>query len=204
MKKLVISAFFAITLSSSALAAKHVPVAAAPTATATSTIPARTVNAVTPTPAPAPHSNAAPVPSNSSRLYIGAQLSDTSAGALLGYQINKMFAMEVSYDFVNPVNTTTTLLERSRYGASGIALFPIKFIEFWETSLYMKLGYGHSTEKLTVYSLPASTSVTTTNKNSITGGVGMHVDLNKSISSRLGINVVDSDRTIYLSLMYRL
>lgn len=204
MKRIVIAALLTIISSSSALAAKVVAESNVPTSTAaTSTKAAHAVAAATPAPAPAASTNSAPAASNNSWVYIGAQFSDASAGGLVGYQFNKLLSMEISYDVVNPVNTSNTLHERSRYGASGVALFPIKFIEIGATSIYMKLGFGHSTDKLTVTTLPASTTITSTDKAGITGGAGVHVDLNRNISSRLGVNVIDTDKTIYLAAMYK-
>jgi hypothetical protein len=120
-----------------------------------------------------------------------------------------MFSMEISYDYVDPVYGPTTKQERSRAGASGLAMFPLKFSEMGPMAIYIKVGYGRSTEKFTVNDpgspplLPATTSVTTTSTTGVTGGAGIHVDLSSSASVRLGFNVVGSDKSTYLAAMYK-
>lgn len=214
MNRLFITAFLSVTITTPAVAARYVSASSAPApATPTRTVIAA-ASAPTPTPAPAPTPIVpvrASTPSNSG-MYIGAQLGDSSVGMLLGYQLSKMFSMEISYDYVDPVYTTitsqTTTLKRSRAGASGIAMFPIKFNEMGPMAIYIKVGYGRATEQTTVEDsglggLPATTTVTTISTTGVTGGAGVHVDLTSSSSARLGFNVVGSDRTAYLAAMYK-
>ena len=136
-------------------------------------------------------------------------MGDSTIGAFLGYQISKMYAMEVSYDYVDPVRTPTTSLEVSRIGASGLAIFPIKFSEMGPMAIYIKVGYGRTTEKYTVNDpgtppfLPATSTVTTTIKTGVTGGAGVQVDLSTNSTARLGVNYVGGDRSVYLAAMYK-
>lgn len=143
---------------------------------------------------------------------MGAQLGDSSVGAVMGYQFTRMFGMEISYDYFDPLYTravTTTTAEKNRLGASGLAMFPIKFSEMGPMALYIKVGYARTTDKLTTEdpglppSIPASTFITTTTKTGVTGGAGVHVDMSKSASVRLGVNVVGSEHNTYLAALYR-
>ena len=138
-------------------------------------------------------------------------MGDSSVGLLFGYRLSKMFSMEISYDYVDPhytYDTVKTIRERTRLIASGLAMFPVKFSDMGPMALYVKVGYGRSSERVTVDDpglggLPASTTVTTTSTTGVTGGAGVHVDLSTSTSARLGINVVGSDKTTYLAALYR-
>lgn len=195
--------------------------ASAPSANSTSNIviaatPAPAPTPVTaPAPAPAPRPAAAPAPASNAidtGSYIGAQLGDSSVGLVLGYQFTKMFGMEISYDYFDPLYTravTTTTAEKNRLGASGLAMFPIKFSDMGPMALYVKVGYARTTDKSTTDdpglppSIPASTFVTTTTKTGVTGGAGVHVDMSKSASVRLGINVVGNEHSTYLAVLYR-
>ena len=220
MKQLFITLIFATVLVPPAIAAKLIP--AAPNTNSSSepvtqTQPARTVTpaAATTTPVrpiqtvtPAPARTPPPVTNNSS-FYIGAQVGDSTIGALLGYQISKMYAMEIAYDYVDPIYQPNTTLEKSRAGISALALFPVKFNELGPMAIYIKLGYGRTTEKSTVTDpgipgfLPATTTVTTTLKTGVTGGAGVQVDLSTSTTARLGVNYVGGDRSVYLAAMYK-
>lgn len=145
-------------------------------------------------------------------LYAGAQLGDSSIGLVMGYQFTKMFGMEVSYDYFDPLYTravTTTTAEKNRLGASGLAMFPVKFSDMGPMALYVKVGYARTVDKVTTDdpgippSLPASTFITTTTRTSVTGGMGVHVDMSKAASVRLGMNVVGSEHSTYLAVLYR-
>lgn len=193
------SASPAATTTQPAAASSNVVVAAAPTPVAA--------------PAPRPAATATTAASGiDTGIYIGAQLGDSSVGAVMGYQFTKMFGMEISYDYFDPLYTravTTTIAEKNRLGASGLFMFPVKFSEMGPMALYVKVGYARTTDKLTTDdpglppSIPASTFITTTTITGVTGGAGVHVDVSKSATARLGVNVVGSERSTYLAVMYR-
>jgi opacity protein-like surface antigen len=187
MKQLIVATLFVFAFSAQAMAA---------------VIPARTQTANS-----APKPVATPVAARTGA-YLGAQLGDSTIGALLGYQLTKMFAMEIRYDYVDPVYTDTTSLKKSRGDVSGLAMFPIKFSEMGPMALYVKVGYELYTEKYTVNNPgvpvpPATTTITTTHKTGVTGGAGVHVDLSDRTTARLGVNVSGSDRSVYLNAIYK-
>ena len=225
MKLFITTIFLTATLANQTFAARLIPAAPAATptteqkevaqATRTATPAAtivRPVQAAAPAQTPAPSRPAQPA-ANSSAFYLGAQVSDSTIGALTGYQFSKMYAMELSYDYVDPVRTSTatgkTSLEVSRIGASGLAMFPIKFSEMGPMAIYIKVGYARTTEIYTVNDngtpplLPATTSVTTTIKTGVTGGAGVQVDLSSHSTARLGVKYVGGDRSVYLAALYK-
>jgi opacity protein-like surface antigen len=184
MKQQIFAALILITFASQAIAAK--PTSANPPAATTSDTPAY----------------------SSSGVYFGVQLGDSTIGALMGYQSVGMFGMEINYDYVDPVYTPTTTLKKSRAGASGLARFPIKFSEMGPMALYVKVGYELYVEKYTVNNpgvpVPPASSITTeTRRTGVTGGAGVHVDLSRRTSARLGVNMIGNDKSVYLSAIYR-
>ncbi len=153
-----------------------------------------------------------PVTGIATGFYLGAQLGDSSVGAVMGYQFTKMVGMEISYDYFDPIYTratTTTIAEKNRLGASSLWMFPVRFSDMGPMALYVKVGYARTTDKLTTNDpgLPPSTQpstfITTTTKTGVTGGAGVHVDVSQSATVRLGVNVVGAERTTYLAALYR-
>ena len=186
------------------------PAASSPSNNVNTTSSAPTLAQAT---APAPAPRAAAYTSSSGGIdtgfYMGAQLGDSSIGAVMGYQFTKLFGMEVSYDYFDPHYTralTTTTAEKNILGASALAMFPMKFSDMGPMSLYIKVGYARTTDKLTTDDPgppTASTYITTTTKTGVTGGAGIHVDMSKSASVRLGVSVVGDQRTTFLVALYR-
>jgi opacity protein-like surface antigen len=217
MKKILLATLFGLTIATSAIAAKTAP-AATPSKSATpAPAPAPVVTVIRPLSSSSvtsavPKAEVATVtsiserPATYSKLYVGAQLGDSTIGAYLGYQLSNMYAMEAAYNYVDPVYGLNTELKRYRAGVSGLALFPIKFSEMGPMSLYVKVGYGLDVEKYTVNNPgvpvpPASSTTTTTRRTGVTGGAGIHVDLSERSSARLGANLIGSDRSIYLNAL---
>lgn len=227
MKQLITAAFLSTAFASQAMAAKYIPAeptpvapapvkpaAASPAAAVTSTPPVRSAAATTPAPAIQAARTTPATPPFNLGWYMGAQVGDSTIGALIGYQFSKMYAMEASYDYVDPVRTSTsttkTSLEISRIGVSGLAMFPIKFSEMGPMAIYIKVGYARTTEIYTVNdaglgipAFPATTTVTTTLKTGVTGGAGVQVDLSNNTTARLGVNYVGGDRSVYLNAIYK-
>ena len=221
MKKITLITTLTLLMTCQAQAAKFVSGSDSSTTTATpvsTARPASTSNVVVvaapePTPAPIsrPVAHASATGGIDTGFYMGAQLGDSSIGAVMGYQFTKMFGMEVSYDYFDPKITkaiTETIAEKSIAGASGLAMFPIKFSEMGPMALCVKVGYARTIDKLTTNdpgsgALAPSTFITTTTKTGVTGGAGIHVDMSQSASVRLGVSVVGDQRTTYLAALYR-
>ena len=135
-------------------------------------------------------------------------MGDSTVGAILGYQLSKIFSMELSYDYVSPDYTDTTTLKRSRVDASGLALFPIKFDKMGPMAIYVKVGYELYTETYTVNNpgipVPPPTYYTTkTTETGVSGGAGLQLELTNQTSARLGLNMIGSDSSVYLNALYR-
>jgi len=220
IKKLTLITTLTLVTTCQAQAAKfiHSPASSAATTPQSGTSSNAVVAAAAAVPAPAAAPVARPAATATTAatgidtgLYMGAQLGDSSVGAVMGYQFTKMFGMEISYDYFDPLYTravTTTIAEKNRLGASGLFMFPVKFSEMGPMALYVKVGYARTTDKLTtddpgLGSIPASTYITTTTVTGVTGGAGVHVDVSKSATARLGVNVVGSERATYLAILYR-
>lgn len=221
MKKITLITTLTLLMTCQAQAAKLLSGSVSsptPTPTVIAATPVATPMATPTNPAPvaAPATNPTAPASAATAIgtgfYIGAQLGDSSVGAVMGYQFTKLFGMEISYDYFDPLYTravTTTIAEKNRLGASALAMFPIKFSDMGPMALYVKFGYARTTDKVTTDdpglppSIPASTYITTTTKTGVTGGAGIHVDMSKSATVRLGVNVVGTERTTYLAALYR-
>jgi opacity protein-like surface antigen len=220
IKHIIIVALLTSAVSAPASAARYLHASSAPASAPTASQPVYTAPvriaavAAEPQKTPPPAAPVHPAAKNSA-FYLGAQVGDSTIGAFMGYQISKMYAMEISYDYVDPVDTfvtggATTRLEKSRVGVSGLALFPIKFSEMGPMSIYIKVGYGRTTENYTVNdpglgspSFPATTTITTTLTTGVTGGAGVQVDLSSNTTARLGASYVGGDRSVYLAAMYK-
>ncbi len=215
IKKLTLITTLTLVTTCQAQAAKFIHASTTPAPETTQHTSNNIVVAAAPTPAsapaPRPAATAAAASGIDTGLYIGAQLGDSSVGAVMGHQFTKMFGMEISYDYFDPLYTravTTTIAEKNRLGASGLFMFPVKFSEMGPMALYVKVGYARTTDKLTtddpgLGSIPASTYITTTTVTGVTGGAGVHVDVSQSATARLGVNVVGSERATYLAVLYR-
>jgi opacity protein-like surface antigen len=231
MNKLIISVLLLATSASPAVAAKLIsassPAAAtsstktpAPTVTtaapivaaepAPTQIPARSIIAAVSEPSQSSGAKSQPrVVTQSSGLYTGAQLGDSTVGFLLGYQINKIYAFEANLDYVDAVYTPTTSLEVYRAGLSGLAYFPVKFNDLGAMSLFVKVGYVLTSSKFILKDpgipgfAPPSSTATTTDITKVAAGAGVQLDLSSNTSARLGINLVGEDRSVYITGLYR-
>ena len=232
MKKITLITTLTLLITCQAQAAKFISGAELSPAPATAVNPAsapaaysppKIVNTPTPAPTPIPTlaqaSTPAPRTTSSSPalsgsgvdtgFYMGAQLGDSSIGAVMGYQFTKLFGMEVSYDYFDPLITkaiSTTTAEKNRVGASALAMFPMKFSDMGPMALYVKVGYARTIDKVTTDDPGPPTPsifITTTTKTGVTGGAGIHVDMSKSASVRVGVNVVGGEHNTTLAALYR-
>lgn len=216
MQKITLITTLALLMTCQAQAAKFITEAASAPAVAATQPPVKpaTISAApTPTPtSPATRPAAAGATSGTdTSYYLGAQLGDSSVGAVMGYQITKMFSMEVSYDYFDPIITqanTQTIADKNRWTASGLAKFPLKFSDMGPMSVFVNVGYARTTDKFTINdpglgAVAPSTVAILTRKKGVTGGFGIHVDISPKSSVRVGFNVVGADRTTSLVALYR-
>jgi hypothetical protein len=151
-------------------------------------------------------------PALSSPLYAGIQIDDTTAGVLLGYQINKTYAVEAHYSKSSSqithagvtVDTSTT-----GTGIVGIALFPMKLRNVLPYNLFVKAGYERTSNTET-YSIPTSATLTLpyngkvdNHENQLIFGGGAEYDFTKYLTGRMGLDFLGKDRSINLAAVFK-
>jgi len=147
---------------------------------------------------------------DATRLYIGAQLGDSVVVSLLGLQINKTYALEVRYDYIDTVYQPNTTIKASSTSIVGIGMYPMKFGDMDPFFIFLKAGYERNTTRSTTndpgipaYGLPATTTVTTTVRKRVVVGTGVQYDFSRDVSGRIGVNAVGSDHSVYLTAIYK-
>ncbi len=143
-------------------------------------------------------------------LYAGIQVGDKSVGALLGFQIDKRYAIEGHYSRSDShishagvtVDTATTGL-----GVTGNARFPMKLNDVLPYFLFAKAGWERTTNNET-YTVPNTSALLssgriTSHKNQFIWGGGAEYEFTKNISGRMGVDLVGKDKSINLVALYK-
>jgi opacity protein-like surface antigen len=145
-------------------------------------------------------------------LYAGIQIGDHTAGALLGYQINRIFGVEAHYSRSNSstlhagLNVETTSIGK---GLVGIATIPMKLREAVPYDLFVKVGMERTTatEK---YNIPTTVTLTlpyngsiNTSKNQLIIGGGAEYDYSRNVTWRTGLDFVGKDRNFNLGAIFK-
>jgi hypothetical protein len=151
-------------------------------------------------------------PAIATPLYAGIQIGDDSVDPFLGYQINRMFAVEAHYAKGNSnishagVTVNTSTVSKS---IVGIAKFPMKLREVLPYDLFIKAGYER-TSRTDTYSGPASFPSLTPNngsiksqKNQLIIGGGAEYDFSSHLMGRVGLDFLGHDRFINLSAIFK-
>ena len=151
-------------------------------------------------------------PAIATPLYAGIQIGDDSVGAFLGYQINRMFAVEAHYAKSNSnishagVTVDTSTVSK---GIVGIATFPMKLREVLPYDLFVKAGYER-TNTTDTYSSPASFPSLIPNNGSISSqknqliiGGGAEYDFTKYLTGRMGLDFLGKDRSINVAAIFK-
>jgi hypothetical protein len=159
--------------------------------------------------AAAPAAAATNPKADATRLYVGAQLGDSIVGGMLGLQINKTYALEARYDYVDTVYQPNTTIKASSTGIAGLGMYPLKFGDMEPFFIFLKAGYERNTTKSTTNDpgipgfFPATTTVTTTVRKRVIVGAGVQYDFSRDTSGRIGMNAVGSDHSVYLAAIYK-
>jgi hypothetical protein len=147
---------------------------------------------------------------DATRLYVGAQLGDSTVGGILGLQINKSYALEARYDYIDTVYQPNTTIKGSSTSIVGIGMYPLKLGDMDPFFIFAKAGYERNTTRSTTndpgipaYGLPATTTVTTTVRKRVVVGAGVQYDFSRDVSGRIGLNAVGSDHSVYLTAIYK-
>jgi len=142
-----------------------------------------------------------------SPLYAGFQLDNTSGTALLGYQINKTYAVEVfatgSKTSIDQAGATSDT-KITEAGMAALFMFPMTLTGGSPYLLFAKAGYARISKKVT-YNFPTvslSGSYSNTENQAIVGA-GAQYDFYPSLNGRVGVDIVDRDRSVYLGIIFR-
>jgi len=140
-------------------------------------------------------------------LYAGFQLDNTSGTAFLGYRIDKTYAVEAfgtgSKTSIDQANATSDT-KIAQAGIAALFMFPMKLTGGSPYFLFAKAGYARITKKVT-YSFPTvafSGSYSNTENQAFFGG-GAQYDFYPSLNGRVGVDIVDRDRSVYLGIIFR-
>lgn len=145
-------------------------------------------------------------------LYAGIQVDNTSGSALLGYQINKSYAVEAHYTksdthIIHSGITSDTSI--SALGLAAMAMFPMKLDSGSPYFLFAKAGYERITKDET-YSIPSSVTLTlpyndtvSSIENRVIFGGGAQYDFYQNVSGRVGIDIAGGQRSVYMSAIFK-
>lgn len=151
-------------------------------------------------------------PVYASPIYTGIQVDDMATGILLGYQIDKMYAVELhyaeAYSSITHAGITVDTKSAST-GISGVARFHMKLRNVLPYDLLIKVGYEH-VDITEDYSIPSSVTLTlpysdtkTSNKNQLILGGGAEYNFSKNVAGRIGLELKDTYRSFNVAVMYR-
>lgn len=152
------------------------------------------------------------IPAYATPLYAGMRIDDSSVSALLGYQINKMYAVETHYSKSDSSITHAGVTVDSSIaglGVTGIALFPMKLNDVLPYFLFAKAGFERSTIHET-YAIPTSVTLTlpysgniNNHKNQFIFGGGAEYDFSKKIMGRMGVDFAGKNKFINLTAIFK-
>ncbi len=149
---------------------------------------------------------ATPAFAGDSPFYAGALVGDQYLGILGGYQINKMYSVELSYaKILTPTtNTPGGSINTDHYnlGADLIVMLPWKINNVPDLSFFGKGGVEYVSTKVTTNVLGTSTSVST-NEVKLKLGGGAQYDVTSSFSARAGAGVIGNHKDLYISALYK-
>ncbi|MDO8412679.1 MAG: outer membrane beta-barrel protein [Gallionellaceae bacterium] len=138
----------------------------------------------------------APALAEDSPFYVGAQASDGYVGVLGGYQIDKMFSVEVNYYDFDSIATPFGSTDISSIGVAGVAMFPMSFDKVPPFAFFAKLGVERTSTKTPYW----GRKVTDTN---LTAGGGAQYSFNKNFSARVGVDVAGEADSLYIAGIFK-
>lgn len=141
-------------------------------------------------------------------LYAGAQLDSNTTTGLIGYQIDKNWAVEAHASrYVTTINQAGATNETQilAAGLSALYMVPMKLVGGSPYYFFGKAGYERTTEDVT-YSFPASVTYSGSYSNYTNRGrfgIGAQYDFYDHLSGRAGIDVFGPDRSVYVSAILK-
>jgi len=143
-----------------------------------------------------------------SPIYAGAQADSNSVTGLLGYQINKSWAVEAHGSrYVDRINQAGATNETQiiAVGLSALYMVPLKLSGGSPYFFFGKAGYERTTQDVT-YSFPASVTYSGSYTNLVNRarfGIGAQYDFYDHLSGRAGVDFFGPDRSVYLSAIFK-
>jgi len=144
--------------------------------------------------------------------YVGIQGDNTSGSAMLGYQINSVYAAEAHYSKSDThiahagVTSDTSI---SAAGLSALAMLPMKLHSGSSYFLFVKAGYERI-NKDESYTIPTSVTLTlpyngtvSSIENRIIFGGGAQFEFYQNVNGRMGIDLVGDKRSVYLGAIFK-
>jgi hypothetical protein len=148
----------------------------------------------------------------STPLYAGLQLDNTSVSGLLGYKINKVYAVEAHLtrsDTHISQSGMTSDVNINAAGLAGIAMLPMKLDGGSSYFLFVKAGFerinkeeSYNIPASVTLSLPYSGTATNIENRGIFGG-GAQYDFYQGLSGRVGFDLVGDKRSVYLGAIFK-
>ena len=145
-------------------------------------------------------------------LYAGLQADNASGSALLGYQINKAYAVEAFYIKTDTHIDHSGITSDTNISTAGLALLgmiPMKMTGNTPYILFVKAGYQRSNKEQT-YTIPSSVTLTlpyqdkiSSSENRVIFGAGVQYDFYQSMSGRAGIDIAGDQRSVYLGAIFK-
>ena len=139
-----------------------------------------------------------PASAADSPFYAGLQVGDNYVGGLGGYQIDKMFSVEVHYIEFDSISTPFVSTDASSFGVAGVAMFPMNLKNAPPFALYAKAGV----ERTSVDVNFPPYGYSETDMGLMLGG-GAQYDFNKNVSARLGLDIAGEADSLYISAILK-
>lgn len=145
-------------------------------------------------------------------LYAGVQLDNISGNAILGYQINKTYAVEANYTKSDSHISQSGITSDTKIistGLSAVVMLPMTLSGGSPYFLFGKAGYQRVTKEESYY-IPASVTSTipysgtlNTTENRVIFGGGVQYDFYQALSGRAGIDAVGDKRSVYIGAIFK-
>jgi opacity protein-like surface antigen len=149
---------------------------------------------------------ATPALAEDSPVYAGVLAGDQYFGVLGGYQIDKMYSVELHYAKILTPDVSafgmTTKTDAYNAGVDLVAMLPWKIKNVPELSFFAKGGMERQSVKVTTTNGGTSVSATTTEMKLSLGG-GAQYEVNKSFSARAGLGVMGAHNDLYIAGIFR-
>lgn len=145
---------------------------------------------------------AAPAFAGDTPFYVGVQLGDEYVGALGGYKINEMFAVELNYNKFDTESALYVEVDAWSIGVAGVANFPLTAAPGF--SLFAKLGVARTEVEATwdYTSLGFDKYSVTEDDIDFTLGGGARYDFNQDFAVSVGIDVEGPADSLYINGLY--